>query len=91
MMMDGNDTSPQAQKILCEIYRQMTPADKFKRIFSAYRLGRQLNMAGVRLSNPDATEEQIWHIWAKRHLGDDLYKKVYGTDLLQKAVSESNP
>jgi hypothetical protein len=30
------------------------------------------------MANPDASEEQIWHIWARRHLGDELYEKVYG-------------
>ena len=79
--MNDNDTSPQAQRILCEIYRRMTPAEKFERIFSAYRFGRQLNMAGIRLSNPGATEEQVWHIWARRHLGDELYEKVYGSKI----------
>ena len=75
--MGKSDTSPQAERVLCEIYSRMSPADKFQRIFSAYRMGRDLNMAGIRLLNPTADEEHIWHIWARRHLGDELYKKVY--------------
>jgi len=29
------------------------------------------------MSHPDASEEKVWHLWARRHLGDELYEKVY--------------
>lgn len=72
-----SDTSPEAEEVLCRLYRNMTPAQKAQRIFSAYRMGKMLSMAGIRMANPDATEDQIWHLWARRHLGDELYEKVY--------------
>ena len=75
--MVANDTSAEAEEILCRLYRSMTPAEKAKRIFSAYSMGRTLSMAGIRMDNPDASEEQVWHLWARRHLGDELYEKVY--------------
>ncbi len=75
--MAASDTSAEAEEILCRLYRSMTPAEKAKRIFSAYRMGKMLSMAGIRMDNPDASEEQIWHLWARRHLGDELYEKVY--------------
>ncbi|MHC4206898.1 MAG: hypothetical protein ACYSTT_19755 [Planctomycetota bacterium] len=53
-------------------------AQKAQRIFSAYRMGKMLSMAGIRMNHPDASEEQVWHLWARRHLGDELYEKVYG-------------
>jgi hypothetical protein len=46
-------------------------------IFDAYRTGRILSMAGIRMQYPQADENQLQEIWAKRHLGEDLYNKVY--------------
>ena len=75
--MSLGDTSPEAEEILCRLYLKMTTAQKAQRVFSAYRMGKMLSMAGIRMSHPDASEEQIWHLWARHHLGDELYEKVY--------------
>lgn len=76
--MKAKDTSKDAQQVLVDIYRNMSPAVKFRRIFDLYQMGRELTMAGLRLSHPQASERQIWYLWAKRHLGDKLFKDVYG-------------
>ena len=75
--MSLGDTSAEAEEILCRLYRNMTIAQKAQRLFSAYRMGKMLSMAGIRMNHPDATEEQVWHLWARRHLGDELYERVY--------------
>jgi hypothetical protein len=75
--MTARDTSAEAEEVLCRLYRNMTIAQKAQRVFSAYRMGKMLSMAGIRMSHPEASEEQIWRLWARRHLGDDLYEKVY--------------
>jgi len=75
--MSSIDTSAEAEEVQCRLYRNMTIAQKAQRVFSAYRMGKMLSMAGIRMSHPDASEEQIWHLWARRHLGDELYEKVY--------------
>ena len=75
--MSLGDTSPETETILCRLYRNMTIAQKAQRLFSAYRMGKMLSMAGIHMNHPDASEEQIWHLWARRHLGDELYEKVY--------------
>jgi hypothetical protein len=77
--MRASDTTPEAREVQLELYRRMSPARKIELIFDAYRTGRLLAMAGIRMLNPAATEKQVWHIWAKKHLGEDLYNKVYGT------------
>ncbi len=76
--MTASDTSAEAEEIQCRLYRNMTITQKAQLVFSAYRMGKMLSMAGIRMNNPDATEEQVWHIWARRNLGDELYEKVYG-------------
>jgi hypothetical protein len=55
----------------------MSPARKIELVFDAYRTGQLLSMAGIRNQYPSASEDEVWHIWAKRHLGEELYNKVY--------------
>lgn len=76
--MNRTDTTSEAERVLLDIYRRMPPAVKFERIFSAYEFGKLLAMAGLRLLHPDATEKQIWFLWAKRHLGEKLFNEAYG-------------
>lgn len=72
------DTPKSVLEIQYDLYRRMSPAKKIELIFDAYRTGQLLSMAGIRMQYPDAGEKQVWHIWAKRHLGEELYNKVYG-------------
>jgi hypothetical protein len=76
--MDKTDTSSRAEQVVLDIYRRMPVAVKAQRIFEAYRLGQILAMAGLRLRHPNTTERQIWYLWAKQHLGERLFKEVYG-------------
>jgi hypothetical protein len=72
------DTPKDILEIQYDLYRKMSPAKKIGLIFGAIAAGRMLSMAGIRMQYRDADEKQIWHIWAKRHLGEELYNKVYG-------------
>ncbi|MBL7153846.1 MAG: hypothetical protein ISS79_09020 [Phycisphaerae bacterium] len=76
--MTKSDTSPDARRVVCELYRKMTPARKFELISQAYEFGRSLAMAGIRLRHPEATDQQVRQLWARQHLGDELYEKAYG-------------
>ena len=75
--MRNSDTTPQARHVQIDLYRRMSPARKIELVFDAYRTGQVMSMAGIRMQYPDANEKKVWHIWAKRHLGQDLYNKVY--------------
>ncbi len=76
--MKPKDTTDNAREVLFQSYRKMSVRVKTMRIFDAYQTGRILAMAGLRESHPDATEEQIWYLWAKRHLGEKLFNSAYG-------------
>jgi len=76
--MAKTDTPPQVKRLQYRLYRSMSPVQKAQIIFDANRTGQLLAMAGLKMQNPDTTEEKIWHLWAKRHLGEKLYNKVYG-------------
>ena len=78
--MGISDTSDEARRVVIELYRQMTPVQKMRLWVGARETGKQLAMAGLRLRHPEASEEEIWHMWARQQLGDELYDEVYGTE-----------
>jgi len=77
--MAQSDTSKESENVLVDLYRAMPAAKKVSLVFSAYRAGQQLALAGLRSRFPEATPSQLWHLWAKQHLGQALYAQVYGT------------
>ena len=74
-----SDTTSEARDVQYDLYRRMSPARKVELVFDAYCTGQLLSMAGIRMQYPSACEDEVWHIWAKRHLGEELYNKVYGS------------
>ena len=76
--MNPSDTSEEARKVQIQIYRSMSPAQKAALVFDAYETGKTLKMAGLRLLHPEASQKRIWHLWARQHLGQELYNEVYG-------------
>jgi len=76
--MSTRDTSKEAEDMVTQLYRDMPTAKKVKLLFDAMRMGQQLAMAGLRQLHPQADENQIWHLWAKQHLGEELYQHAYG-------------
>jgi len=76
--MDATDTTPQARQVLIELYRRMSPEEKLGRVFDAYQMGKMLAMAGIRDRYPEASEKKVWFLWAKQHLGEELFSKAYG-------------
>ena len=78
MGMGIKDTTKQTNQVLLGIYRGMSSSSKGDLIFDAYRTGRELAKAGLRQQYPDASEKQIWYLWAKQHLGEKLFSEVYG-------------
>ena len=75
---DRDRASPDALRVQCEIYRQMPADRKIEMVFESYRTGRLLAMAGIRMRNPQATDEDLWRLWARGHLGEELFESVYG-------------
>jgi len=78
--MSVTDTSPEARQILIQLYRKMPPEKKLHLVFDAYQTGKHLAMAGLRQRYPHASDKGIWRLWARRHLGEELFAAVYGAD-----------
>ena len=72
-----NDTSQNANEVLIGIYRKMSAEAKLLQIFDAYQTGKMLAFAGLKERYPRYSEKEIWKLWAKQHLGEQLYNKVY--------------
>lgn len=63
------DTSPEAERVLTEVYRKMSPGEKWLRLGAMYLDARLLHAAGVRLRNPHATNRDIHEAWMMENLG----------------------
>ena len=73
------DTPPEMQRVHYEIIRKMPPDRKLKQVFDTHQMGRGIAMAGLKMRHPDATEKELWWLWAHQHLGRELFDQVYGS------------
>lgn len=73
-----SDTRPEVLRVQCEIYRRMAACEKLELVFDTYRTGRLRALAGIRMRNPDASQEDLQRLWARQHLGEELFESVYG-------------
>jgi hypothetical protein len=71
-----SDTSAEAERVLTEVYRRMSPGEKWLRLGEMYRDARALHAAGVRLRNPSATARDIHEAWLTGPLGLRLSGRV---------------
>ena len=74
----AEDTSPDAERVLIELWRRATPARKFAMIVSANRAGRALTTAGLRARFPQDSPAQLRRRLADLWLGPELAAKAYG-------------
>lgn len=67
-----------AARVQHGLYRRMSAGRKLTLVLGMYDTGRRLALAGLRLRNPAASEEELWRLWAQEHLGPELFESVYG-------------
>lgn len=70
------DTSPEAQRILIDAYRRMTPAEKWRRLDDMYRLSRSLHATGFRLRHPGASDRDVVDEWLSLSVGHQLAQTI---------------
>jgi hypothetical protein len=73
-----SDTSPEARRVLYDLYRRMPLGRRLELVFDMCDTGRLLAIAGLRMRHPDATQEELKRLWARQHLGQELFERVYG-------------
>lgn len=75
-----SDTSPEAERVLIEGYRRMSPAEKLERVFSLNRALEQLQAARIRADYGDISEREMRLRLASLRLGRETMVKVFGWD-----------
>jgi hypothetical protein len=73
-----SDTSPEARRVLYDLYRRMPLGRKLELVLDMCDTGRLLAIAGLRMRHPNASEEELTRLWARQHLGRELFERVYG-------------
>jgi hypothetical protein len=75
-----SDTSSDAERVLIDLYRRMTPAEKLRRV-AELNEAAALAPAGLRLRDPRADEREIFLRLASLRLGSAMVELVYGQTL----------
>jgi hypothetical protein len=83
------DTTPEAQQVLTECYRRMTPERKWRIMLDAYRMSRALHEAGFRMRHPEASPRMVQADWRKMVLGP-LWQPRFGEFPEMDAASLEN-
>ena len=78
---DRQDTATDPASVQHDLYRRMSPAEKLGLVFSTYEAGRELAMAGLRTRHPQADAGELWRLWARQHLGAELFEAAYGATI----------
>ncbi|MGE5293697.1 MAG: hypothetical protein ACM3VT_02610 [Solirubrobacterales bacterium] len=73
------DTPPEVQRIHYAIIRKLPLSRRLGLVFDACEMGRGIAMAGLRMRHPNATEKELWWLWAHQHLGQELFDQAYGS------------
>lgn len=78
---DRQGTATGTAGVQYDLYRRMSPAEKLGLVFSTYEAGRELAIAGLRTRHPQADADELWRLWARQHLGADLFEAAYGATI----------
>jgi hypothetical protein len=68
-MTATHDTSPEAERVLIEVYRRMSPGKKWLLLGETYATAKALHAGGVRQRHPAATPQDIHADWLHVQLG----------------------
>jgi len=75
-MLFSRDTSPEARRILIELLRKKTPAEKLAMVADAFETARELTMTGLRLRHPGASPSELQVLYLEHMLGPELACRV---------------
>jgi len=75
-MLFSRDTSPEARRMLIELLRRKTPAEKLAMVGDAFEMARDLTITGLRLRHPDASASELEVLYLEHLLSPELARKV---------------
>jgi len=79
------DTTLEAEQRQMEIWRAMTPAQKFALLDDLYSSANLFVEAGIRMRHPDAGPEEVRMRRLALTLGRDVVQRLYGFDVGEDA------
>jgi hypothetical protein len=74
----AEDTSPEAQRVLIELWREAKPARKFALVLDTTRSVQEFMLSGLRERHPDESPARVRRRFAELWLGPELARRVYG-------------
>jgi hypothetical protein len=74
----AEDISPEAERVLIDLWRKATPAEKFSTIANKTHALQESMLADLRECYPHETSERLRRRFADLWLGPDLARKAYG-------------
>ena len=74
----AEDTSPEAERVLIELWRRATPARKFGLVLDTTRALQEFMLAGLRKRHPGESPAQLRRRFAEAWLGPELARRAYG-------------
>ena len=78
----SRDTTPEAEAVMLEIYRNMPPGRKLALVEEMNRSARDLALSGLRRRHPGASPEELFRRLMDLTLGEELASEVYGPFLV---------
>jgi hypothetical protein len=76
----GEDTSLEAEAILIQGYRRMSPAQKLHRVEDLTRTVQLMALARIRTQHPNATEREVKLRLASLWLDAETMRTIFGWD-----------
>lgn len=74
----AEDTHPEAEAVMLQLWRAASPARKLAVVLSANRTARELAMTGLRERHPGESPARLRRRLADLWLGPELAAKAYG-------------
>ncbi|HEX7449308.1 MAG TPA: hypothetical protein VF306_17265 [Pirellulales bacterium] len=71
-----NDTTPEAERVMIDVYRNMSFDEKWRQIAGLYHTARLLHEAGFRQRCPDAPADELLDDWMELTIEPDLLRSV---------------
>lgn len=75
--MDVSDTSEDAQRVLAEVFRRMSPAQKLEMVEEMSNNARELAPCGIRARHPEYGPDAVEHALHRLLLGDELADRAW--------------
>ena len=82
----AQDTSPEAERVLLRLWREMPAWRKMELVGEMYATVKAIARAGLALRFPHATSAELDRRLADQLLGRDLAARVYGAPFYENLV-----